>query len=151
MQQKTIWVKSRLHEQREYPTKTLEFRLKKGTIVEELSWDRKTEITKIYKRYILKKFNWFQRKEDKKHEFLSVSFSKCNLKKNKKKKLNLIKQIIAKQYPVLSYSFFNNFLSSTITKIEMNEISAMKFAKAINKGLSEKTKKKIIKEGGEVV
>ena len=149
--QKTIWVRSRLHEQREFPRKTLEFRLKKGTIVEELSWDRKTEITKIYKRYILKKFNWFQRKEDKKHEFLYASFSKCNLKKNKKKKLNLIKQIIAKQYPVLSYSFFNNFLSSTITKIEMNELSAMKFAKAINKTIAKDAKKKVIKEEREAV
>jgi hypothetical protein len=151
MQQKTIWVKSRLHEQREYPRKTLEFRLKKGTIVEELSWDKKTEITKIYRRYILKKFNWFQKKEDKKHEFLSVSFSKYNLKKNKKKKLNLIKQIIAEQYPVLSYSFFNNFLSSTIRKIEMNEVSAKKFAKGINKAISKDAKKKTIKEDGEVV
>jgi hypothetical protein len=145
--QKTIWVRSRLHEQREFPKSTLWLRLKKGTIIEQLKWDRETEKTTIYKRYILKKFKWEQKKEDKKHEFLSVTFLKENLKKSKKKKLKLIEQILAKQYPTLSISFFNNLLSSTTAKIRFNEVSAKKFAKAINKGLAKAAKKTYTKEG----
>ena len=61
---KKLSVRSRLHEQRERPERSLMVTLENGTIVEELDWDRETENTKIHSRYLLDKFEWF---EDKKY------------------------------------------------------------------------------------
>jgi len=147
MEKGTIWVRERFHEQRESPERTLRLRLKKGTVVEELDWERKTEKVTIYRRLILKKFKWLTAKEaNAKDRILFIAFEKENLEKAKERKLRLIKKILGRQYPLLSYSFFNHFIDSTQLKTDLHMEGAEKIAKAINKGMKEISKKTKIVE-----
>lgn len=150
MNGKTVWVRDRFHEQREYPKAHLDLRLKKGTIVEELDWEKKTEKVTIHKRLILERFKQFKIKGDKKNKYILLTFKKDDFAKNKRKKMKLVKQILKEQYPVLSYSFFNSFISSTHHKMDFSFLDAQKFIKEIIKGMKKNAKKKkmIEKDGG---
>ncbi len=141
MDKDIIWVRDRLHEQRESPAKTLRLRLKKGTLVEELDWERKTEKVTIYRRLILKNYKWLKAKPKAKNRTLFMVFEKDDLEKAKEKKLWLIKKILEKQYPTLSYSFFSHFIDSTQLKINLHAEGAEKLVKAINKGIKESQEK----------
>ena len=145
----TTHVKLRLHEQREHPIKVLNFLLKKGIMIEELDWDSKTEAVTIYKRFVLQKYAWI--KKDKKSKYLSMTFSKTDLEKEKKKKMKLIKKIIEKQYEVLSYSFFSNLLSSVGAQVEAEVIDEEKFVKTLTKDIVKASEKIKIIEKPEVV
>jgi len=144
---KIVNVVTRLHEQREHPEKYLRLVLKKGIIVEELTWDRKTEKTVIFKRLILKNFKWTS---NGKKRHLVITFQKQNIGKEGAKKRKLIKQIIDEQYPVLALSFFDHLISSTVQKLndyppKQAEKLAKLFAKEIVR--SSKENKLIEKEG----
>jgi len=143
---KTVWVRERFHEQRESPLKTLTLRLKKGVVVEELDWDSKTEAVTIHRRLILEDYKWLTKKEDKKNRYLDLVFRKEDLGKAKKRKMKLIKKILADQYPTLSYSFFGNFISSTQMKVDSGNIDIKKIVKEINKSLNKSAQKIKMKE-----
>lgn len=146
MDRKTIWVRDRLHEQRERPSKTAEIHLKKGFIVEELDWDKKTEAVTIHSRLILKNHKWLKEKETDKHKYLYLAFDKVNLGRAKKRKMKLIRKILKDQYPTLSYSFFDHFISSTKHKIDFGFIDANRFIKQIVKATNNGAKKIKMKE-----
>lgn len=144
------FVKLRLHEQREYPSKILHFRLKKGTIIEELNWSgRKTEKVTIFRRFFVKNFKWKNIKDGKKEKRqLTVVLKKDDMKKQAERKLRLIRQIVKKQYPLLSYSFFNHLLDSTTQKIEISQTERKIFLQTLLKILKKQSRRKKIKEIG---
>lgn len=132
---------SRLHEQREYPEKSIRVTLTKGLQIEELDWERKTEETKIYKRMFLEKWFW---KKDKKFKYLHLIFNKEDLAKAKKRRQKIIDNILAKYYDELALSFTDHLVSSTLVKLELGFLDKEQiiktFGKAIEKGSKEKDK-----------
>ncbi len=143
---KKVSVKSRLHEQRERPQNTLEIILKKDTIVEELDWDRKTEDTKIYSRYIVKDFKWSQDKKYPKYDFLELTLCKENIKATKKRKMKMVRKIIKEQYPRLSLSFFNSMFDGVVGQTFLSDTSVEKVANQVIKTMNESVKKRKLKE-----
>lgn len=142
---KKVTVKARLHEQRERPEKLLDITLVKGTIVEELDWDSKTEDTKIYSRYYVKDFKWSQDKKDPKYDFLRLTLSKEDMKASKKRKMKIIEKIIKDQYPRLALSFFNSMFDGVVGKAYLSDESVEQTAKRIVK-IMNKPKKRKLKE-----
>ena len=140
-----VFVRMRLHEQREHPNKTLHIGLKKGIILEELKWDKKTEAVTIYNRFFVEKYRW-KEKGDKKNRILVLTLKRDNIKKKKERKLRQISKILKDQYPMLAHSFFNSFLGSTSKKIDASLVERKCFVAAIGKAISKSAKNVKIKE-----
>lgn len=98
----------RLHEQREFPQKkTVYLSLKKGTAIETLLWDKKTEKVDIKERLVLKDFAWSAKGR---YEFLDMEFEKVNLDDYQKEVDELVKKIMDKHFEVLKYTFMKEMI-----------------------------------------
>lgn len=98
----------RLHEQREFPQKkTVYLSLKKGTAIETLLWDKKTEKVDIKERLVLQDFAWSAKNG---HEFLDMEFEKVNLDDYQKEVDGLVKKIMEKHFEVLKYTFMKQMI-----------------------------------------
>lgn len=106
----------RLHEQREFPSDIgIPLTLKKGIMLETLTWDKDTEDVDIKERLVLKKFNWTR---DGNYDFLTMEFKKVDLEEYKKIVDDLAEKILDKHFEIMKYTFMKGLIERAKRMVE---------------------------------